>query len=343
MVVDADTGAVLEAVNDRTPVPVASAIKLFTALVVDPRVKPTDLVPISVRAASMPYLKMSAKPGQRWPADGLLHAMLIASANDAAVALAERAGGGTTAGYRRLFRSEARTLGLRDAPVLQDPAGLDDEFSVGGGNLISARDLAIVARAFLRVPELASIAQLADYRFLGGDGQQHRVRNHDRFVGTYPGAIGLKTGYTKRSGYTLVAAARRNGHTLIAVVVQSANTVQEASGLLDAGFAAVRHGGRNVGHLPEPGALPAASVPDRARSARRRASPAAKVEAPAQPVRVSSGRRDNEGWSSTGALQAALLVMLALGGAVFLRRREVVRRREAARRRRARARSARVD
>ena len=167
VVVDAGTGAVLAASNDRTPVPVASAIKIFTALVVQHRVKPADAVPISARAASMPFLKMSAKAGQRWKADGLMHALLLASANDAAVALAERAGGGTTAGYQRLFRSEAKTLHLQDGPTLQDPAGLDDEFSVGGGNLISARDLAIVARAFLRQPDLASIVKLPEYRFRG--------------------------------------------------------------------------------------------------------------------------------------------------------------------------------
>ena len=103
----------------------ASAIKLFTALVVDGLVKPTDLVPISKRAASMPYLKLSAKAGQHWRADGLLHAMLLASANDAAVAMAEQAGRGTKGGYERLFTSEAAALHLQDSPTLQDPAGLD--------------------------------------------------------------------------------------------------------------------------------------------------------------------------------------------------------------------------
>ena len=89
IVVDAKTGAIWSAVNDRVPLGVASTIKLVTALIVYGRVPGNDRVPISLRAASMPARKINAKPGQRWGADGLLRAMLIASANDAAVALAE--------------------------------------------------------------------------------------------------------------------------------------------------------------------------------------------------------------------------------------------------------------
>lgn len=336
VVVDAGTGAILEAANDRTPLPVASAIKLLTALVVEPRVKSTDSVRISKRAAGMPALKLPTKAGQRWGADGLLHAMLLASANDAAVALAERAGGGTTRGYHDLFRAEARILHLQDAPTLQDPAGLDDEFSVGGGNLISARDMAIVARAFLGRRDLAAIVRLSEYRFTGGDGKPHRVVSHDRFIRTYPGAIGLKTGYTRRSGYTLVAAARRDGHTLIAVVIQSANTVQEAGDLLDAGFAMVRRGGRGLGHLPEPGPAvgPAAtrngSAPGR-QTALTRTDGARPV-----PVTASTPTTANAGWSATGALQAAALIACFVAALVVVRRRAVVRRRNAMQRRRRR-------
>ncbi len=338
VVVDVGTGAVLEASNDRTPVAVASAIKIFTALVVHGRVKPADLVPISKRAASMPFLKLSAPAGQRWRADGLLHAMLVASANDAAVALAERAGGGTTAGYERLFRAEAHTLQLQDSPTLRDPAGLDDEFSVGGGNLISARDLAIVARAYLGQPDLAAISLLSEYRFPGGDGRQHRVVSHDRFLRTYPGAIGLKTGHTARSGYTLVAAARRSGHTLVAVVIQSANTVQEASDLLDAGFASVRRGGRAIGQLPGLGDRSARSdrptqVASPSRSVRTTGDASRRL-----PAGASIGVPANSGWSLTGAVETAVLVLAAMACLVVLRRRQVVRRREAVRRRRLRER-----
>src|SRR5207244_1545730 len=80
--------------------------------------------------------------------DDLLHALLIVSANDAAVAIAEKLGG-DLAGFDRLMAATAKHIGLADRPVLLDPAGLDDEFSYEGGNRISARDMAIVTRAAL--------------------------------------------------------------------------------------------------------------------------------------------------------------------------------------------------
>jgi len=252
ILVDADTGNVLAASNAHTPMRVASTFKILTALVVRAHVSRADEVPISGRAAAMPALKINVKPGQVWNADDLLHSMLIASANDAAVALAERAGGGSLAGFDADLRAEARTLHLADHPVLRDPAGLDDDFSFEGGNLISARDLAIAARAFLDDPFLAGISDTRRYTFHGGDGQDHEVQSHNVFLGSYPGAIGLKTGYTERSGSSLVAAARRNGRTLVAVVIDSSNTVATASKLLDRGFATPESAEPTSGRLPDP-------------------------------------------------------------------------------------------
>jgi D-alanyl-D-alanine carboxypeptidase (penicillin-binding protein 5/6) len=235
--VDADTGNVVASSNARTRMRVASTFKILTALVVRAHVPLSERVPISARAAAMPALKINVKPGQVWTADSLFHSMLIASANDAAVALAEQAGGGSLPGFDAAAAAEARTLHLADRPVLHDPAGLDDDYSFEGGNLISARDLAIAARAFLDDPYLAAIAETPRYAFHGGDGQDHEVQSHNAFLSAYPGAVGLKTGYTERSGSSLVAAARRKGRTLVAVVIDSSNTVAAATQLLDRGFA----------------------------------------------------------------------------------------------------------
>lgn len=235
--VDADTGYVVASSNARTRMRVASTFKILTALVVRAHVPLSERVPISARAAAMPALKINVKAGQVWTADALFHSMLIASANDAAVALAEQAGGGSLPGFDAAAASEARTLHLADRPVLHDPAGLDDTFSFEGGNLISARDLAIAARAFLDDPYLAAMADTRQYAFHGGDGQDHEVQSHNAFLSAYPGAVGLKTGYTERSGSSLVAAARRHGRTFVAVVIDSSNTVAAATQLLDRGFA----------------------------------------------------------------------------------------------------------
>lgn len=235
---DADTGRVIDAHNHREPVLVASTIKLFTALIVQQKLAMDDEIPITARAAGVSPLKLTMEPGSEWKVGDLLHSMLIASLNDTAMALAIAAGDGSLAGFEEAVAEESRRLGLADDPKVQDPAGLDGPESVGGGNLISARDLAIVTRAFLADPELTRIVGLPEYHFHGGDDRPHVVYNHNAFLTIYPGAIGLKTGYTERSGYSLVAAATRDGRTLVTVVIGSTDPVGYATAHLDAAFAA---------------------------------------------------------------------------------------------------------
>jgi serine-type D-Ala-D-Ala carboxypeptidase (penicillin-binding protein 5/6) len=236
IVVDGGSGAVVAGGNQDAPLPVASVFKVFTALLTVENLLPDTPVVVSARAAGMPARNINLKAGQTWRADDLLHALLLVSANDAAVALAE-AIAGSDAGFASLMATTARRLGITDRPVLRDPAGLDDEFSFQGGNRISARDLAIVTRAALAYPEIASIVTMPDYRFNGGDGNGHRLLNHNLLLRMYPGAIGVKTGYTRRAGHCLIAAATRDGRTMIAVVLDAPDTYRSAEALLDQGFA----------------------------------------------------------------------------------------------------------
>jgi serine-type D-Ala-D-Ala carboxypeptidase (penicillin-binding protein 5/6) len=236
--VDADTANVIDAGNDRTPLPPASLTKVITALAAINSLPPGLIdVPVSARAAAMPAAKISMKQGEVWTLDDTLHALLLSSANDAAVALAERAGG-TVEGFQRMFAATAADLGFADSPVLNDPAGLDGPQGVEGGNLVSARDLAIATRALLAQPTLAAIVATPIYYFTGPDGFHHRLTNHNYFfLSTYAGAIGVKTGYTRRAGHCLIAAARRGGRTMLAVVLDSGNPTLAAKQLLDKGFA----------------------------------------------------------------------------------------------------------
>ena len=282
VVFDASSGQVLQAFNDRESLRVASTFKLLTALVVRAHVPVQSTVPITVRATAVPPLKLELQAGSTWKADDLLHAMLIASLNDTAIALAEQAGGGSLIGFDRAIAAESRRLGLADHPMLHDPAGLDDDTSFKGGNLISARDLAIVARAFLADPLLAAIVKLPKYSFVGGDGKPHVVYNHNAFLQVYPDAIGMKTGYTALSGHSLVAAARRNGRTLVAVIVGSADPVGVATAALDAGFASP---------LPAKGTtdvLPASNVAGAELGAGQLGTPPPTVFAAVLPIRSAS-------------------------------------------------------
>ena len=267
ILVDSDTGIVLDGSNQRVPMRVASTFKVLSAIVVEENLPSGSDVTVSPRAAGMPAAKMNLKAGQVWKSDDLLHALLVVSANDAAVALAEQTAGSLEAFGQMLQRTAAR-LGMTDPDVLRDPAGLDDEFSVGGGNLISARDLAIATRTFLSYPQLAEIVREPEYRFAGGDGNQHRLWNHDPLLRTYAGAIGVKTGYTRRAGHSLVSAASRDGRTMIAVVIGAADPSRSAAALLDRGFSTPVTTETTVAQRtsPEPGpaagAAPAAAGPE---------------------------------------------------------------------------------
>lgn len=249
ILVDAATGRVLDAGNDRVALPPASLTKLLTALIAT-RTLPADAtLTVSPAAAGEPASKINMHPGQVWPLNDALYCLLLSSANDAAAAIAERAGG-TLDGFAAKMQRVGQQLQLADSPVLQDPAGLDNSFSVDGGNLLSARDVAIIARAVLAQPELAQIVATPVYRFTGPDGVQHRLGNHNRLLRTYPGAIGLKTGYTTKSGEDLAAAASRNGRTLIAVVMGAPNLWVNAADLLDEGFAMAPGAGGTGDVLP---------------------------------------------------------------------------------------------
>jgi D-alanyl-D-alanine carboxypeptidase len=156
------------------------------------------------------------------------------SANDAAFAIAERTSGSVEQ-FAEDANATAKRLGARNTEIA-DPAGLDDRTSAGGSRM-SAYDLAVVARNVLAVPELATPARLMEYEFTDPRGQLRHLTNHnDGFLSTYPGATGLKTGFTRNANRTLVTSATRDGRTMIAVVLGTWDDTGWAGFLLDQGF-----------------------------------------------------------------------------------------------------------
>src|SRR5581483_1872269 len=253
--------------------------------------------------------KINVKAGQVWQLDHLLHSMMMVSANDAAVAVAEKIGGGSLDGFVRIAQQTADRLGLADNPILYDPSGLDDEFSNKGGDRISPRDLAIISRALLARPELLGVINTRDYQFTGGDGLPHTLSNHDLFLDLYPGAHGLKTGATELAGHTFVGSATRNGRTMLAVVFDAVDYYGSAAALLDQGFNTPVSAEAGLDHLPP-------VVPDAAkdRVPEPSPSPVSGVAAPA--ASVSSGRS----LVDTPAF-AVLVLLVGLVPLVALRRR----------------------
>lgn len=318
---DADTGNVINAVGDHVAMRPASVSKVLTAIIATQDLQPDSIVPVTPVSQGAESVDLGMKAGEVWTFNDTLHAMLMISANDAATALAERVSGSREKFIPEMERT-GNALHLVDRPVLRDATGLDDEFSVGGGNFISAYDLAIIARTALAIPAIREIASMHQYRFTAPDGVVHEIDNLDRGLQTYPGAIGIKTGYTKAAGNTYMAAASRDGRTMIAVVLQSPDIYRSAGDLLDLGFATPMAQESSVDQLP------AVSLAALARPVT--APPASRV--PAHSLAVTPARQSGFfGWWLVYIIAAAggALLVLGLILVVVLRRRAVRRRRRA--------------
>ena len=236
ILVDVDTGKVLYEQNAHTPLPPASLTKVLTAMIAYDWLPAGAQIPVSPLAANVYPDRVGMKPGQMWPLDTTLHALITDSANDAAYALAEDIGG-SLAGFAPIMTAAARQIGMVDHPTLEDPAGLDGTIGYDGGNLISAWDLAVAGRDMMANPALAAIAALRTYDFTGPDGiLYHLVSPNYHFLATYPGAIGVKTGLTERAGYCDMEEAVAGGRHMLAVVLNSPNPDLVAADLITSGF-----------------------------------------------------------------------------------------------------------
>jgi len=234
LVVEADTGKVLQAENATYPWYPASVTKLMTAYVTlkavkDGRITLDTLFTVSPVAASQSPSKMGFRPGTQVTVDNALKMMLVKSANDMAVVLAEGVGGSID-GFSAQMNQTAQRLGMTQTSYV-NPNGLPAD-----GQITSARDLAILARAIIRdLPEYEYFYHIPAIRF-----GRRVTNNFNHLIGRYPGADGFKTGFICASGYNLVGSATRNGKRLIAVVLGSSSghaRAVRAAQLLERGFA----------------------------------------------------------------------------------------------------------
>ena len=198
--------------EDRAP---ASLVKLMTLyLAYDDleagRADPDEPVLISANAAQTPRYRMGLRAGDRVLLRTLLEGVAIASANDAATALAEYVGGGSVDRFVELMNAKARVLGLRDTHFV-NPSGLD-----APGHYSSARDVTKLARIAMRKPMVRRTVRLATARAAG-----RTLTTWDDLLGRFPGLIGVKTGHTDDAGWSQVAAARGPGLTVYATILGS--------------------------------------------------------------------------------------------------------------------------
>ena len=247
LVIDVDSGKVLYAERATDPWYPASITKLMTAYVAlsavrEGRVSLSTPLAMSEFAHSMPPSKMGFPPGTELTLDNALKIIMVKSANDVSVTIAEGIGG-SVEGFADLMNAAAQRLGMRESRFV-NPHGLPDE-----RQQTSARDMAILGRALLReFPEHAGYFHIGAIKF-----GRRIMNNHNGLMGRYAGADGMKTGFICASGFNVVASATRNGRRLITVVMGSTSAAErtvKAAALFDHGFASFGLMARTVDQLP---------------------------------------------------------------------------------------------
>lgn len=228
VVMDATTGATLASSNPDSEMPVGSINKLLTAYVVMEAGDPAKVVTIPRLQLIADESQIYLRPGEQFPRDLLLRAMLIVSAGDAAESLAVDVGG-SLPGFVDMMNTAAQALGMTHT-VAANPEGVDAD-----GAHSSAADVAVLARTLMADDSFrATVAR----RSASLHGATFPATN--TLLGTYPGATGIKTGHTTAAGFCLAASATRDGRSLI-VVVLGTNSIPArdltAAALLDWGFA----------------------------------------------------------------------------------------------------------
>lgn len=256
LVIELGSGAVLYEDHATQPWYPASLTKLMTVYVAlsavrDHRIALDTPLTVSARAASAPPSKMQFPPGTLVTLDNAMKMLMVKSANDIAVVIAEGVAGSVEA-FADDMNDAARSLGLTQSHFV-NPNGLPDPQHIS-----SARDMAILARAlYLTFPEHADLFGIGALR-LGGE----IIQNHNNMLGRYPGVDGMKTGFTCSAGFNLVASATQGSRKLIAVVLGAPNVQQRTimtAALFDRGFAGID---RPSGSLMNLSADPQAGPPD---------------------------------------------------------------------------------
>ena len=243
IVMDAACGEALYEKNADEKSLIASTTKIMTGILVCERCDPAAVVTVSPEAAGIEGSSLYLKAGERRTVEELLYGMMLHSGNDAAAALAIHAAG-SVEGFVCAMNERARELGLQDTHFA-NPNGLDS-----GENYSTARDLARLAAAAMENERFRIVVGTKTATF-----DDRTYVNHNKLLRQYPGAVGVKTGYTKKAGRILVSAAERNGRRLIAVTISAPDDWNDHRKLLDEGFSAYEEraalrAGDQVGSIP---------------------------------------------------------------------------------------------
>lgn len=231
IVIDAQHGTVLLSHQAEVERPMASTTKVMTALLALEECDLTELVTAGHNAFGVPGTSIYLSEGETLTMEDMLYGLMLASGNDAAVAIAEHIDGSVAAFCERMT-ARARELGCEHT-VFLTPHGLPQD-----GHYTTAHDLALIAREAMKNETFRQIVSTTRATIPWEGREYDRILNNkNKLLTTYPGATGIKTGYTRAAGRCLVSSAQRDGMELICVVLNCADWFDESARLLDAAFA----------------------------------------------------------------------------------------------------------
>jgi len=213
ILMDAETGRVLWGKNEHQPLAMASTTKIMTAVLALESGRMNETVTVSAKAAAAPRMKMFLTTGETLRLGDLMLALMLESSNDAAVAIAERLSGSVDA-FCKEMTEKAHELGAVNT-FFETASGLD-----AGKHQSTPFDLALITRYALNVPGFIELTNTRSATF-SSNKRSYSFNNKNRLLNEFPGANGVKTGFTNKAGHCFVGAAKRDGMQLISVVLAS--------------------------------------------------------------------------------------------------------------------------
>ena len=227
VVAELETGRILYAKNADRPMKAASTVKILTGLLALENLDPGRELTVLPEWTGLEGSSMYLRAGETVTVSDLLYGLLLVSGNDAAMALACAVSGSEEAFVERMNRRAAE-LGMADS-VFVDASGLAAQ-----GHQVTAGDMAKLACAAMKNPDFRAVVSTRTARAAG-----RTLQNHNKLLWRYEGTVGVKTGYTKAAGRTLVSCAERDGLTLVCVTLNAPSDWEDHAALLDWGFGQV--------------------------------------------------------------------------------------------------------
>ena len=226
---DAETGAILYERNPDLPLSPASTTKMMTAAVALEKKNLNDSFKVSTNAPKVVPCKVGLRAGEQWPMEDLLYCVLLNSANDASLVIAEGTAGSVEE-FARLMNLKAKEIGASNTHFA-NPHGLSRQ-----NHYSTARDMTLIFQTAVKNPVVRQILQTKEILIRGPDSRPILLKSHNKLLDNFDQMIIGKTGYTRKAQRCFVGEGSRNGKTLLVCVFGSMDHFKDAAVLFDYGF-----------------------------------------------------------------------------------------------------------